>query len=53
MQERVVKKQADNLRLLTVFAACGALIASLGDLPQIILAHLYPQIAEPAAPALA
>jgi hypothetical protein len=42
-----------TLRLLVVVGACGALIASLGDPPQIILAHLYPQFAESAAPALA
>jgi hypothetical protein len=40
------------MSLLIVVAACGALIASLGDLPQIV-PHLYPQFAEPAALALA
>jgi hypothetical protein len=43
------------LRLLDRFVAraYSALIASLGYLPQIMLAHLYRQLAEPAAPALA
>jgi hypothetical protein len=51
-QKRVGQEKADSLRLLIVVAACGAL-ASPGDLPQILLAHLYPQFAEPAASTLA
>ena len=39
------------MRLLIVVADCGALITRLGDLPQIMVAHLYRQFAEPAAPA--
>jgi hypothetical protein len=53
LQKSIAEEQADGLRLLIVFAACGALIAGLGDLPQIILAHLHPQLAEPAALTLA
>ena len=49
-KKRVGEEQDDSLYLLIVVAACGALIASLGDLPQIMLAHLYRQFAEPAAP---
>jgi hypothetical protein len=41
------------LRLLIVVAACSALIASLGDLPQIMLAHLYPHLRSPGAGARA
>jgi hypothetical protein len=52
-RKSVVEEKADSLRLLIVVAACGALIASPGNLPQILVAHLYPQFAEPAAPALA
>jgi hypothetical protein len=37
--EGVVEEQADSLRLLIVVAACGTLIASLGNLPQILVPH--------------
>jgi hypothetical protein len=50
LQKGVVEEQADGLRLLIVVGACGALITRLGDLPQIMVAHLYRQFAEPAAP---
>ena len=33
LQKGVGEEEADSLSLLIVFAACGALIAGLGDLP--------------------
>jgi hypothetical protein len=53
LQKRVGEKQTDSLRLLIVVGGHGAFVAAFRDLPQIILAHLYPQFAEPAALALA
>jgi hypothetical protein len=53
LQKRVGEEQADSLRLLIVVGGHGAFVAAFRDLPQIILAHLYPQFAEPAALALA
>jgi hypothetical protein len=53
LQKRVAEKQADRLRLLIVVGACRRFVAAFRNRLQIILAHLYPQFAEPAALALA
>jgi hypothetical protein len=49
LQKSVAEEQADSLRLLIVVGGHGAFVAAFRDLPQITLAHLYPQFAEPAA----
>jgi hypothetical protein len=53
LQKDIAEEQADSLRPLIVVDGHGAFVAAFRDLPQIILAHLYPQFAEPAGLALA
>jgi hypothetical protein len=53
LHEGVGEKKTDSLRLLVVVGGHGAFVAAFRNRAEIVLAHLYPQFAEPAAPALA
>ena len=46
--DRIANETADSLRSAVLFGACGALIASLGDLPQVVLADINRQPPMPA-----
>jgi hypothetical protein len=52
LQKHVAEKQADSLRLLVEVGGHRAFVAAFRNRAEIVLAHLYPQFAEPAALAL-